>query len=858
MPRLFQKRNGTWSEIRSVFQKQGGTWVEILNIFQKIGGTWTKVFSGVKVPGNTIAPTITGGGRLYGTLTNNSLGTWTNSPTSYARQWRRGTPGSGLAEPSSYSNISGATSSTYVTVDADDGKYIICQITATNAVGNNTAASNSIYVNKFEPVSLLPYTLSGTAIVGATLTAFEQIGSWKSTTTISGDTSPNTFEYEWSHSDGTIRQSTAFNSVNSNTYTIVSGDLNKVIRVRVTATNTGGSATSAYTSSGTVTSIYSFNFGNTLYVGSNGYIGLDNGGSLANSAGAGRNINIWNQDLVQYSLQEYSDSSNYHLFFKSYRYQSPLVQSAANALDYQIKFYTGQPYCDVYLVRVGSSVPTYSSSPGYYSNGLSGATGLGIGPFVWGVGSVLRVYFNGTPGSFSAGSPWTAITAGLWKNITTSQIDDSFTSVVTSANQSAPFPSNTSLPTLTTNTGNFSVGSVITINAGTWSNTNSYTYELLYGTATPVDGSSTATKTLVNTNQYTITDGDAASPSYYFRGKVTGFAESGQTGNSTIALSSTSARATFSPTTTISVGTATSSGFTISGTAGPLSGFSTTRVDVTSIQIFNSSQTLVTTITTGMPVVNGTTGAWSYIWSGGDASTTYYAKATVTARDSSQTTFTSALSSSITTSAAVTLYTVTFNTNGASGSPSVNSVKQAEEGGSVTLATIGTMGGGTNRIFGGWRTQSTSGTVYAFGATFTPTGNITLYAYYGTQPTCIAPSITFRRFPNNNSTSWEYFGDYPTPSGAFTEIIGMQYEVYSSNSTSGSTVTGGDGTLAYPTGYLYPYTSSRDGTSWSFLIRSGQGGRTTAAVGTRFSRFRVRMRGIDGVNYPGTFTSPLF
>jgi hypothetical protein len=86
----------------------------------------------------------------------------------------------------------------------------------------------------------------------------------------------------------------------------------------------------------------------------------------------------------------------------------------------------------------------------------------------------------------------------------------------------------------------------------------------------------------------------------------------------------------------------------------------------------------------------------------------------------------------------------------------------------------------------------------------------------------------------------------------------MQYEVYSANSTSGSTVTGGAGTLAYPTGYLYPYTSTRDSTSWSFLIRSGQGGRTTAAVGTRFSRFRVRMRGIDGVDYPGTFTSPLF
>jgi uncharacterized repeat protein (TIGR02543 family) len=206
----------------------------------------------------------------------------------------------------------------------------------------------------------------------------------------------------------------------------------------------------------------------------------------------------------------------------------------------------------------------------------------------------------------------------------------------------------------------------------------------------------------------------------------------------------------------------------------------------------------------------------------------------------------------------VTLYTVTFSANGATGSPSVSSVTQSTSGGSVTLASIGTMAGGTNRIFGGWRTGTTSGTVYAFGATYTPTSNITLYAYYGTQPTCSAPSLNFRRYPNNSSTNYEYFADYPTPSGAYTEIIGMQYEIYSANSTGGSTVTGGAGTLAYPTGGdIYPYLSTRDGTYWSFLVRSGEGGRTTAAVGTRFARVRVRMRGIDGVNYPGTYTSPL-
>lgn len=435
MPRLFQKRSGTWTEIRSIFQKQGGTWTEILNIFQKIGGTWTKVFAGLKVPGNTVAPTITGSGYLFGTLTNTNLGTWTNTPSSYSRQWRRGTPSAGGGEPSGYSNISGATSSTYVTTSADNNKYIICQITATNAVGNNSAASNSIYVSKYAPVSLLPYTFSGSAIVGSTITALEQIGSWKNTTSNSGDTSPDTFEYEWSWSTGEIIQSTAYNSINSNSYTIVNNDNNRQIRFRSTGTNSGGSDTSGYTTSATVTTQYSFAFGNTLYVGSNGYVGLDTGGFSAGTAGNGRNINIYNQDLVQYSLQEYSDNSNYHLFFKSYRYQNPLVASSNEALDYQIKFYTSQPYCDVYIVRKGANVPIYLNNPGYYQNGFTGTPGI-LGPFVLAAGSVIRIYFNGTVATTS-GIGWSTISNSLWKNITTSQIDDNFTAVVTSANQQA-------------------------------------------------------------------------------------------------------------------------------------------------------------------------------------------------------------------------------------------------------------------------------------------------------------------------------------------------------------------------------------------------------------------------------------
>ena len=218
-------------------------------------------------------------------------------------------------------------------------------------------------------------------------------------------------------------------------------------------------------------------------------------------------------------------------------------------------------------------------------------------------------------------------------------------------------------------------------------------------------------------------------------------------------------------------------------------------------------------------------------------------------------------STAVKTSAAVTLYTVTFSANGATGSPSVSSVTQTSDGGSVTLATKGTMAGGTNRIFGGWRTGTSSGTVYAFGASFTPTANITLYAYYGTEPTCAAPSFTsannFRRVNSENQIIW--FTNYPTPSGAYTEIIGMQFQIDTGSSGGGTRLA--DSTRPYPTNGEAIYTGA--GSNWQFKCGKDRSSVTSNRVDDvnfntdpRYARVRVRMRGIDGLNYPGTFTTP--
>ena len=846
MPRLFQKRSGTWSEILSVFQKQNGTWVEILNIFQKIGGTWTKVFSAAKIPGNTVAPTITGTGRLFSTLTNNSLGTWTNSPTSYTRQWRRGNPSSGGGLPSGYSNISGATSSTYTTTSLDDGKYIVCQVTATNAVGSNSASSNAIYINKYSPVVTGNYTLSGSAIVGGTLTALESISpaTWKQTTDISGDTYPDSFEYEWSYEDGTIRQSTSHNNINSSSYTILAADLGKKIRLRVNGINTGGSMYTPYVTSSTVTSSYQFSFGNTLYVGTNAFIGLDSSSYTALSLPTGRTVAIHPKDMVQYYLAEYSDSSDYWLYYKSYLYNQP--QTAANALDYQIRFYTdtNKKYCDVYFVRKGSNVVLPTFDTGFWNSGTF--SGIFPSPPAITTGTVLRVYFDGQSATYG-GIPWTAIDNGIWKVISTTSLDDDSTTVVTGPNRQSSLITPTSLSATTNDSAKITL---------TWSGGSADTYMLYWLTSSSLYPAQTFTGSDFEDNAspyewtgmgrgttyyFFIRSRNGTSPDFtyssnWFPAQTTGivgrapkYAPPTPTITNSAQSSSSLSWHWDQPTPTTSQDEPTSWEYAITqNTSTPSSGTSLTTRPTSSTPLVTSSLSADTTYYLHVRAKNeDANGSWTY--------------------------------QSGKTSVATVLYTVTFNANGATGSPSVSSVTQSTQGGSVTLASIGTMSLSGN-IFGGWRTATNGGTVYAFGATFTPTSNITLYAYYGPTPTCAAPSWTqagnFTRTNTQSEIIW--YTDFPTPSGAYSAIQSMQFQISTTQSTTGLLI-GGDpiATRSYPGSGTYPYSGG--GTIWAFKCgrdRSSVGQVSDIAFSTsaRYARVRVRMTGIDGLTYNGTYS----
>jgi len=115
-------------------------------------------------PVNTTLPAITGTETQGQTLTV-SNGTWSNSPTSYSRQWFRAQVA-----------ISGATSATYVLQAADVGAIIHAKVTATNASGSTTAQSNS--------TGAISAPASATPLADARAAAIITRGGSQSSTTI--------------------------------------------------------------------------------------------------------------------------------------------------------------------------------------------------------------------------------------------------------------------------------------------------------------------------------------------------------------------------------------------------------------------------------------------------------------------------------------------------------------------------------------------------------------------------------------------------------------------------------------------------------------------------------------------------
>lgn len=104
---------------------------------------------------NSVAPVISGT-LTAGQLLTTTTGTWNVSPDSYAYQWQSAATSNG-----SYSNISGATSSSYSLTSSEVGRFLKVIVTATNDAGSVQAVSAA----------------TGSAVSGTTTTTLSITGS---------------------------------------------------------------------------------------------------------------------------------------------------------------------------------------------------------------------------------------------------------------------------------------------------------------------------------------------------------------------------------------------------------------------------------------------------------------------------------------------------------------------------------------------------------------------------------------------------------------------------------------------------------------------------------------------------------
>ena len=209
----------------------------------------------LSLPANNAAtgePAITGTAQVGQTLTAVTTDIMDmdglTSPT-YTYQWVR-VDADGTTNPA---DITAATAATYTLTDDDVGKRIKVKVSFTDELSGVEMRTSAAYPSSGTVTAAAGTptgapTITGTAQVGETLTAV--------TTGIAdadGLTSP-TYTYQWIRVNGTDAD---ISGANSSTYPLVTADLGKTIKVRVTfvddADNTEMLTSAAYPSSGTVT-----------------------------------------------------------------------------------------------------------------------------------------------------------------------------------------------------------------------------------------------------------------------------------------------------------------------------------------------------------------------------------------------------------------------------------------------------------------------------------------------------------------------------------------------------------------------------------------------------------------------------
>jgi hypothetical protein len=182
-------------------------------------------------PTNESPPTISGAPLVGKTLTA-ANGSWSGTnPMSFAHEWQRCNSSGG-----SCAAIGSATSLTYTAQSADAGHTLRVAVTATNADGTGgpvLSSPTAVVTATSAPVNTTAPQLTGTLKEGSTLHVTS--GTWTGTTPIS-------YAYEWQRCNGQGANCSPFKSGSGTSHTLGAADVGNRIQVRVTASNSAGSA----------------------------------------------------------------------------------------------------------------------------------------------------------------------------------------------------------------------------------------------------------------------------------------------------------------------------------------------------------------------------------------------------------------------------------------------------------------------------------------------------------------------------------------------------------------------------------------------------------------------------------------
>lgn len=186
-------------------------------------------------PSNNSKPTISGSLTTGSTVTANP-GTWRGStPLSFQYQWMVCGGNGGACH-----DIAGQTAQTYTIRSGDAGNTLRIHVIASNSDGSGSATSNAtrkiVAPNPNAPANVSAPTISGSTSVGSTLTATP--GGWSGA-------QPMNFAYQWLVCDSNGNACHGIGGQTATTYQVRSGDSGNTIRIRVVASNSGGSSAAA-------------------------------------------------------------------------------------------------------------------------------------------------------------------------------------------------------------------------------------------------------------------------------------------------------------------------------------------------------------------------------------------------------------------------------------------------------------------------------------------------------------------------------------------------------------------------------------------------------------------------------------